>query len=155
MNCPTCTYPMRDHGSDLYFCCACALWHHLTGPTTCRVCDTDWRDTNDGCHTCRYWTANLADPNALIIDGTLYFVGPEPTTTDLISFPKLYGCYGTGFVIGRDDGTQITTHNLYVSGAIPTGLRPADNAAFLGEPMPTPEWRHDVRLTRSRIGAVR
>jgi hypothetical protein len=86
----------------------------------------------------RYWTAMLATPGALIIDGNLYFVGDEPTPADLAANPKLYGCYGTGFTIGHADGTQTITHNLGCCGAIPDDIRPADNAAFIGEPVTTP-----------------
>jgi hypothetical protein len=86
----------------------------------------------------RYWTGMLSRPEALIIDGNLYFVGPEPTAADLAANPKLYGCYGTGFTIGHADGAQTLTHNLRSCGAIPADLRPADNAAFLGEPEPIP-----------------
>jgi DNA-directed RNA polymerase subunit RPC12/RpoP len=89
--------------------------------------------------TRRYWTGLLARPDALIIDGSLYFVGPEPTPADLAANPKLYGCYGTGFTIGHADGTETVTHNLGSCGAIPhDDLRPVDNAAFLGEPEKTP-----------------
>ncbi|PYC69193.1 hypothetical protein C7C45_15935 [Micromonospora arborensis] len=88
--------------------------------------------------TLRYWTNQLALPGALVIDGHLYFVGPEPAPTDLAANPKLYGCYGTGFTIGHADGTQTVTHNLSCCGEIPPALRPADNAAFIGEPEQTP-----------------
>lgn len=86
----------------------------------------------------RYWTNMLAEPGALIIDGDLYFIGAEPTPADLAANPKLYGCYGTGFTIGHADGTQTITHNLGCCGAIPEDVRPADNAAFIGEPVYTP-----------------
>ena len=88
----------------------------------------------------RDWTAMLAKPGALVIHGGLYFVGPEPTPAELAANPKLYGCYGTGFTIGHDDGRQTITHNLGCCGSIPEDLRPADNAAFIGEPqyMPIP-----------------
>lgn len=86
----------------------------------------------------RDWLKMLAEPGALIVDGNLYFVGPEPTPADLAASPKLYGCYGTGFTIGHADGTQTVTHNLGCCGAIPDELRPADNAAFIGEPQFTP-----------------
>jgi hypothetical protein len=86
----------------------------------------------------RYWTEQLARPDALIIDGSLCFAGPEPTPADLAADPKSYGCYGTGFTVGLADGTQIITHNLMSCGAIPEDLRPVDNAAFIGEPVYTP-----------------
>jgi hypothetical protein len=85
-----------------------------------------------------YWTAKLSDPAAIIIDGHLYVVGAEPGPADLAANPKLYGCYGAGFTIGPADGTQTVTHNLGCCGEIPPAMRPADNAAFLGEPEPTP-----------------
>jgi hypothetical protein len=88
--------------------------------------------------TRRYWTNQLSKPGALIIDGTLCFIGPEPAPGDLAANPKLFGCYGTGFTIGHDVGTQTVTHNLLCCGTIPADLRPADNAAFIGEPQPTP-----------------
>jgi hypothetical protein len=99
----------------------------------------------------RYWTGMLARPDALVIDGDLYFIGPEPDPADLAANPKLYGFYGTGFTIGHADGTQTVTHNLRSCGAIPDGLRPADNAAFIGKPEPTPTPRipdhnHDDHL---------
>lgn len=84
------------------------------------------------------WLGMLARPGALIIDGNLYFVGPEPTAIELAADPKRYGCYGTRFLIGHDDGTQTVTHNLGCCGQIPAELRPADNAAFLGVPQRTP-----------------
>jgi hypothetical protein len=86
----------------------------------------------------RSWTNQLSLPDALIIGGNLYFVGPEPATADLLANPKQYGCYGTGFTIGRSDGTQVITHNLGCCGEIPAALRPADNAAFIGEPQTVP-----------------
>jgi hypothetical protein len=83
----------------------------------------------------RYWTKLLAKPGALIIDGDLYFVGDEPTPAELAANPKRYG---TRWTIGLADGTQIVTHNLGCCGVIPTDVCPADNAAFIGEPVATP-----------------
>jgi hypothetical protein len=85
-----------------------------------------------------YWTSQLTRPDALVINGGLYFVGPEPHPVDLAANPKLYGSYGTGYTIGRHDGSQTVTHNLCSCGEIPADLRPADNAAFIGDPEPTP-----------------
>lgn len=85
-----------------------------------------------------YWTDMLARPGALIIGGRLYFIGPEPSPADLAAHPKSYGCYGAGFTIGHADGRQTITHNLGCCGEIPAEYRPADNAAFIGEPLPTP-----------------
>jgi hypothetical protein len=86
----------------------------------------------------RYWTQMLAKSGALVINGDLYFVGAEPTSAELAANPKAYGCYGAGFTIGLDDGTQIVTHNLGCCGAVPTAVCPPDNAAFIGEPTTTP-----------------
>jgi hypothetical protein len=85
-----------------------------------------------------YWTEMLAKSGALVIDGDLYFVGSEPTHTDLLANPKRYGCYGMGFRIRHLDGTETVTHNLGHCGTIPAHLRLADNAAFVGDPEPTP-----------------
>ncbi|GLZ00582.1 hypothetical protein [Actinoplanes sp. NBRC 103695] len=87
----------------------------------------------------RYWLKMLSQPGALVIDGNLYFVGPEPDPADLAANPKLHGCYGTGFTIGHADGTQTVTHNLGCCGAIPGDVRPADNAAFIGQPELAPK----------------
>jgi hypothetical protein len=89
----------------------------------------------------RYWIEQLARPDALIIVGSLYFIGPEPSPADLAANPKRYGCYGTGFTIGHADGRQTVTHNLMSCGAVPDDLRwqHGDNAAFLG--IPEPIWQ--------------
>jgi hypothetical protein len=107
----------------------------------CGVCDTTGATFRNGiCTSCAYWRSQIGEPGALVIDGDLYFIGTEPTRTDLLANPKLYGCYGTGFRVRSSDGTETVTHNLGHCGTIPAALRPADNAAFIGEPehIPTP-----------------
>ena len=143
--CRNCDGEYYTHHSDPapHFCTPCEAGGYRsaypdTSPVVCPTCETHRRPGEGACSTCRYWIATLADPGALIIDGHLYFIGDEPEPADLAANPKLYGCYGTGFLIGRDDGTQTVTHNLGQCGEIPAALRPADNAAFIGEPEPTP-----------------
>jgi hypothetical protein len=130
----------RQTAVDPYYCSSCRVAGYGTPqlPIRCDICG-DNRYATEPCYTCDYWHDRLAEPDGLVINGNLYFAGPEPTPPDLYRYPKGYGCYGAGFLIGREDGTQILTHNLGHCGEIPAALRPADNAAFLDKRQ-TPRW---------------
>jgi hypothetical protein len=75
----------------------------------CGICDTNAATFRNGiCTTCTYWRNQLSEPGALVIDRDLYFIGPEPTRTDLLANPKLYGCYGMGFENPQDAYRDVT-----------------------------------------------
>jgi len=83
------------------------------------------------CFTCQFWADQFSTPGGLIINGSHYRIGPEPTPQELADHPSHYGCYGDQFVIGLPDGTQTVTHNLWTQGPIPPRLSRPDNAAFI------------------------
>lgn len=79
-----------------------------------------------------YWSEHIADygPNSVIVDNTHYWIGEEPKPGESRSF---LGHAGREFKIRFNDGREVTTHNLWYQGPIPTRFRDRlqNNAEFV------------------------
>ena len=78
------------------------------------------------CFDAKFWNDNL-DKDAIIINGSCYHVGDENS-----QFP-FRGFAGRLFKIKMNDGTIITTTNLWHNGSIPKKRNIKDNAKFICE----------------------
>lgn len=84
------------------------------------------------CFTCYFWLEKLewhkaGDPNAVVVDGTHYHIGPE-TTSGMFK-----GFGGRRFEIEFFNGRKVTTTNLWCQVDIPESWRERlpNNARFL------------------------
>lgn len=100
----------------------------------CEICGKEFNESQYGepcnnicsseCFYVRFWNDNL-DEDAIIINGTCYHLGKEDDTS------YFRGCAGRKFKIKMNDGTIITTTNLWVNGEVPKERNIKDNAKFI------------------------
>ena len=112
----------------------------------CKICDKvedpdQWTSETKNqlterqlCFDCNFWQnqftedAELGLHNWAVIDGSHYVILPEDS--------KLKGFYGRTFNIIFNDGTEVTTHNLWHQGQIPSGYWTTvfpNNAKFISK----------------------
>lgn len=109
------------------------IWKHVQ--FTRRFWDqkVEWANNND--HTLPDLKKGERSRQVVRIDGQHYVVGHEPTQQELKD-NRQFGGLGHGgheFKIRLNDGTEITTRNLWAQGKIPEEYRPLlpDNAEFI------------------------
>ena len=109
----------------------------------CKVCGEEihqryYKDTQDAmnehqmCFNCNFWREKIEQDaqqpphKVAIIDGTHYYIDDENIVSEFRGFG------GAKFNIIFNDGTKITTTNLWCQGDIPEKWRPyfPDNAKF-------------------------
>jgi hypothetical protein len=90
------------------------------------------------CFTCDFWEERIAyheehPDRSLIVRGTAYTIGDEPSTAALRRAPLAYGSGGREFQVQFFDGRVVVSHNLWYQGRVPEHLRERapDNARFL------------------------
>lgn len=87
------------------------------------------------CQQCLFWLQyinKMHDHASVRVAGRHYWVGKEPTATQLKDDSWPYGYHGRKFVIEFLDGRRVVTHNLWSQGRIADRFakRLPDNAGF-------------------------
>lgn len=104
--------------------------------TICPVCGQPIKDNyviNGKCFTCDFWEKRLIDDaeypehTVCIIDGAHYIIEDENDTSCFRGFA------GRKFIIKFNDGTIVTTTNLWYQGVIPENFKDKfpNNAEFV------------------------
>jgi hypothetical protein len=83
------------------------------------------------CFTCDFWLNdhNLRTDRNVTVDGTVYWIGEEPTE---IGYKPFLGHGGSLFRIEKFSGEKISTTNLWCRGRVPARFKDLypDNAKF-------------------------
>lgn len=106
-------------------------------PKLCSICgglirleyiNNDQLTKNCMCWHCNHWSRTKVDRNIVVIDGTMYSILPDNDK----AFYKGFG--GSRFVIKKDSGEIIVSHNVWCKGEVPFHFRATfpNNATFIG-----------------------